>query len=82
MPSITFKCTLEPTHFKNLWFLSDTLAFSVDGVELGVARPEEHGGLLRGEDNYGDDPWSQGSKIAPFDKEVAIVSVFCQLYAA
>ncbi|XP_034239466.1 beta-1,3-glucan-binding protein 1-like isoform X2 [Thrips palmi] len=59
-------------HNYSLLWTPDTLAFSVDGVELGVARPEEVGGLLRGQDNEGDDPWSHGSKIAPFDKEFYI----------
>lgn len=53
----------------SLIMFAETLAFSVDGVELGVARPEELGGLLHGRADE-NDPWSGGSRIAPFDKEV------------
>lgn len=55
---------------------AETLAFSVDGVEIGVARPEEFGGLLHGRADEQADPWAQGSRIAPFDKEVGLLLDF------
>ena len=45
------------------------MAFSVDGVELGIIRPEAYGGLLRSDSNR--DPWANGDVLAPFDKEVS-----------
>ncbi|KAK3921937.1 Beta-1,3-glucan-binding protein 1 [Frankliniella fusca] len=55
----------EQFHNYTLLWTPDTLAFSVDGIEIGVARPEDVGGLIHGE----SDSWSRGSRIAPFDKE-------------
>ncbi|KAE8737378.1 Gram-negative binding protein, partial [Frankliniella occidentalis] len=55
----------EQFHNYTLLWTPDTLAFSVDGVEIGVARPEDVGGLLHGD----GDAWARGSRIAPFDKE-------------
>ncbi|KAJ1531518.1 hypothetical protein ONE63_000193 [Megalurothrips usitatus] len=62
----------EQFHNYTLLWTPDNLAFSVDGVEIGVARPEELGGLLRGREDEETDPWAEGSRIAPFDKEFYI----------
>ncbi|KAK3924382.1 Beta-1,3-glucan-binding protein [Frankliniella fusca] len=56
-------------HNYTLRWTPDAMIFSVDGVELGVVLPEESGGVFRTSD---DDPWSNGGKMAPFDREFYI----------
>jgi len=58
-----------PLYFTIFFFTLETMAFSVDGVELGIIRPEAYGGLLRSDSNR--DPWANGDVLAPFDKEVS-----------
>lgn len=47
----------------------DAMVFSVDGVELGTLQPEQTGGFLVS-DPAGD-PWQEGGRMAPFDREVS-----------
>jgi hypothetical protein len=50
---------------------SDDMTFKVDGQTLGVLSPPAGGyGNLPAFTEILDVPWKQGTKLAPFDKEV------------
>lgn len=55
----------------------DYFRFSIDGVEMGTIAPNkggfwQYGGFAANPPNV-ENPWSSGSKMAPFDQEFYII---------
>lgn len=57
-------------HNYTLDWTPDVMVFSVDGVELGSLYPEQTGGFLVSDP--ATDPWQNGGRMAPFDREFYI----------
>lgn len=47
------------------------ILFSVDDVDVGTLKMNTSFWDLGGFNNYFENPWSSGSKMAPFDQEVS-----------
>lgn len=57
-------------HIYELIWNEDGIAFRVDGEDLGAVYPPEGGFWELGGFSSGDNPWEDGSKMAPFDEKV------------
>jgi len=60
-----------------LHLTADHLKFAVDGQEIGRVDPPEGGfwqlGEFESRTGNVDNPWVDGTKMAPFDKEVSYI---------